>query len=63
MLYQVLKQSDFDERVDIMPVSDPNIFSMSQRVTLAQTQLQWHSLILSHITYMKRIKECINHLV
>ena len=36
---QVLPQ-DFDGRVDILPVSDPNIFSMAQRMSLAQTQLQ-----------------------
>ena len=52
---RMIKQMDFDERVDIVPVADPNIFSMTQRITLAQTELQlamsnpqMHNLYMSY---------------
>jgi hypothetical protein len=35
-----IKQTDFDDKIDIIPVADPNIFSQSQRISLAQTELQ-----------------------
>ena len=37
---RTIKQIDFDDRIDIIPVADPNIFSQAQRISLAQTQLQ-----------------------
>jgi hypothetical protein len=37
---RMIKQSDFDDKIDIVPVADPNIFSQTQRISLAQTELQ-----------------------
>ena len=37
---KTIKQTDFDQKVDIIPVADPNIFSQTQRISIAQTELQ-----------------------
>ena len=35
-----IKASDFDQRIDVLPIADPNIFSQTQRISMAQAQLQ-----------------------
>mgnify|MGYP003146677322 FL=1 len=37
---RMIKQTDFDDKIDIIPVADPNIFSQAQRISIAQTELQ-----------------------
>jgi len=35
-----IMRDDFDDRVDVVPVSNPNVFSQAQRIIMAQTKLQ-----------------------
>ncbi len=53
-----IKQMDFDDRVDILPVADPNIFSMAQRISMAQTELQLATSIHKYIICILLIEKC-----
>ena len=53
-----LNRQDFDDRVDIIPVSDPNIFSMAQRVMLAQQELQMAQAAPQIHNLREAYKEC-----
>ena len=37
---ETIMAEDFDDRIDVIPVSNPNVFSQSQRIVMAQTKLQ-----------------------
>ena len=61
---RTIKQIDFDDRIDIIPVADPIYFHMSQRITLAQTELQLAtSNPQIHNLYQIFIETCTKQLV
>ena len=53
-----VKQTDFDDRVDVLPVSDPNVFSQAQRIALAQTKLQLAGALLRCTTCTGIVTYC-----
>jgi hypothetical protein len=61
-----IKQADFDDKVDILPVADPNIFSQSQRISMAQTELQlamsnpkMHNLYEAYIAQLMQMQQMV----
>ena len=56
---RAVMREDFDDRVDVVPVSNPNSFSQAQRISLAQSQLQMAMQARKYTTYTKRIVVCM----
>ena len=57
-----LKLTDFDDRVDIIPISNPDIFSSAQRIAMAQEMMnlvQSNPQIHGLMEFMNLIEGCI----
>ena len=55
----VIMAKDFDGRIDVIPVSDPNIFSTAQRIAQAQAILQMATSAPQLMMFMKHTEECM----
>jgi hypothetical protein len=57
-----IKLSDFDDRIDIFPISNPDIFSQSQRIAMAQEMMalvQSNPDVHGPTVYTNLTKECM----
>jgi hypothetical protein len=58
---KVIRKKDFDFAINVVPVSDPNIFSQAQRIALAQTGLQLAHKHLLLLILKKLIEDFYKH--